>query len=148
MAGETQDQFVGRIREALKDRGRPVALPDDMEIARVIGAEADLPAVFCERVVQAGMHAHQVPDEQAMVRRVVELLEEAEAGSALVPDDGMPGRAELVKALELKGVELLDPDGPDVAFEADAGITGVTLAIAETASVSVTTARPDGLCRR
>lgn len=142
MPGETQEQFVGRIREALRDRGRPVALPDDLEIARVIRADADLPAVFCERVVQAGMHAHQVDDEQAMVRRVIELLEELEARSVLVPAEAIPGRDELVRALELKGLELFDPEDPDAAFEADAGITGASLAIAETGSLAVTSGGP------
>jgi L-lactate utilization protein LutC len=138
MAGVTQEEFVGRVREALRDRGKPVALPDDLEIARVIRADVDLPAVFCERVVQAGMRAHQVPDEQAMVRLVLALLEELEARSVLVPDEAMPGRGELVKALELKGLKFYDAENRDAAFEADAGITGAALAIAETGSVVVT----------
>ncbi len=137
MPGETQDAFMARIRNALKERGEPIALPDNGDIARVVSPDDDLTALFCERVTQTGMHAHAVPDEQAMVRRVIELLEELDAGSVLVPDDGMPTREELIRALELKGLSFHNPDDTDAAFEADAGITGVTLAIAETGSISV-----------
>jgi L-lactate utilization protein LutC len=95
MAPETQQVFMDRIRRALTDRGPRVDLPEDIEVARVVGKDQDTAAFFIQRVGQAAMQPHRVTGE------------------------------------------LLDASDPEACFTADLGITGVELAVAETASMSV-----------
>jgi len=134
----TQETFLARVRRALTDRGEPVELPDDLQVARVIQPDADLVATFITRVEEAKMHAHRVVNETALVEKVVELVEASGAGSVLVPAEDIPARDRIIARLKAKGVELLDADDPDAAFTADVGITGVAAAIAETASMCLT----------
>src|SRR5438552_18818640 len=70
MPGEPQAQFLSRVREALTDRGEPVALPGDLEVSRVVPRDADLVARFLASVEQAKMIAHRVPDIPGLVRRI------------------------------------------------------------------------------
>ncbi|MBI4578222.1 MAG: lactate utilization protein [Planctomycetes bacterium] len=137
MPSESQTSFFSRITDALAERGEPVELPDDLEIARVIDATEDLVEVFATRVEQVGMHAHRAAGESAAVAKVLELVEALAARSAIVPDEPMPARDAIIAGLRSRGVGLLSPDEPDAAFEADVGITGVRMAVAETASMSV-----------
>ena len=138
MAESTQDVFLARVRQALTHRGEPVNLPDDLQVARVIQPDADLVATFVTRAEEAKMHAHRVADETALVDKVVELVEASGAGSAVVPAEDIPARDQIIARLKEKGVELLDADDPNAAFAADVGITGVAAAVAETASMSLT----------
>lgn len=138
MAGVSKESFFSNIRDALADRGEPIELPDNLEIARVIGPDQDRVEVFAQRVDESGMHAHQVVDEAAMVDKVVELVEAAGAKSAVVPAEDLPAREKIIARLQDRGIELLSPDDPDVSFDADIGITGVHSAIAESASMCVT----------
>jgi L-lactate dehydrogenase complex protein LldG len=121
----------------LVERGQPVDLPDDLELARVIGKDEDAVVVFVARAEQAGMHPHRVADEAALVAEVADLMAEVEAKSAIVPDEAFPARKAIVERLEEAGITLLDVNDPDASFDADVGITGVERAVAETASLSV-----------
>lgn len=137
MPGESQEQFMARVRDALADRGEPVDLPDDLEIARVIGADQDIVEVFLARVNETGMHAHRVADEAGLLEKIAELVGSLEVKTAVVPEEPIPARDQIVARLEERGVTLLNLDDPDASFEADLGITGAASAVAETASISV-----------
>jgi L-lactate dehydrogenase complex protein LldG len=140
MPGESQEQFLQRVRTALSDRGQPVELPDEHEISRVIPASTDggLIDAFAGRVEEAKMHPHRVAGEAAMIEKLAGLLRQAGARTAIVPADGLPARAAILERLQAENVELINPDDVDGAFQADVGITGVDAAIAETASLVLT----------
>lgn len=136
--GESRDEFIQRVRAALADRGKPVGLPDDLEIARVIDFEHDVVAEFMTRAEQAKSIPHRIPDEAALPDKIMEIIRQVGAATAIVPDDGIPARDEVLARLHEEGISTLDPDDPDAAFSADVGITGAETAIAETASINLT----------
>jgi len=131
-------QFLSRVKAALANRGEPVELPDDLELARIVGRDADLVPLFIRRCEEAKMYAYEVASEDEMITRVLDILREINAKTVLIPEEDIPARDRLLNAVRTAGVTLADPNLPDVAFEADAGITGVTAAVAETASMVVT----------
>ena len=137
MPSESQTSFFSRITTALADRGVPVELPQDLGVARVVRTDGNLVETFVQRVQESGMHPHRVNGEEAAVAKVVELVGTLSAQSAIVPDAPLPGRDALIAALKQQGIQLLSPDDKDAAFTADVGITGIRLAVAETASMSV-----------
>jgi len=134
---ESQAAFFSRITAALSERGPTVDLPEDLEVARVVDPDGDLVEVFAAKVEQSGMHPHRVSGQAALVDKVIELLQSLSARSAVVPEAQLPAREAIITALRDRGVELGSPDDRDMAFEADVGITGVRLAVAETASMSL-----------
>jgi L-lactate dehydrogenase complex protein LldG len=138
MLGERQEHFIERVKVALRDRGEPVALPDDLEIARVIGDELDRVQIFAERVEQAKMHAYRVADNAAMIEQVLSIVASVGAKSAIVPEEAIPAREQLIARLRAAGITLFDANDRDAAFTADVGITAVTTAIAETGSMCLT----------
>ncbi len=137
MRGQTQEAFFARIRDSLKDRGAPVELPSDLEIARVAAADGDLVTLFMERAKQVGMHPARVGDDQAAAAMVIDIVLGAGGDTAILPEDDVPARALIADGLKAKGVRLLDVNDRDAAFDADFGITGVSCAIAETGSLGV-----------
>lgn len=138
MAGISRQTFINRIKQSLQDRGAPIDLPDDLEIARVIGGDVDPVATFAANVEAAYMKPYRVSGEQACADKVIALVEELEAKSAVVPDEDFVGRAAIVEKLQEKGIKLVNADDRDEPFDADVGITGVSCAVAETGSISVT----------
>ncbi len=137
MPGETEQAFFARIRGALAGRPRSTALPADTEVARVVRPDGDVVGLFIERAVQAGMQVHRVADQTAMVARIGELVEARKAAEVLMPVEGIPSRDAVAAELQRRGARLADPDDPDAAFRAEVGVTGVELAVAETASLSL-----------
>lgn len=137
MPSESQAAFFSRITAALQERGPTIDLPEDLEVARVAEEGPEMVDLFVKRAQQAGMHPHRVADEAALVEKVLAIVEGLAARSALVPCEPMPARQEILAGLRERGVDLLDTDHPDAGFEAAVGITGVRLAVAETASMSV-----------
>lgn len=136
--GEPQEAFLARMRSALADRGEPVPLPEEHELARVIAGDTDIVVEFAARVEQAKMTPYRVADEAALPDQVVEILRSVQAASAIVPDDGLPAREAIIDRLRQEGIRLFDPDDREAPFGADASITGVTAAIAESASMCLT----------
>ncbi len=136
--GDSQDEFLNRVRAALADRGEPVDLPGDLEIARVVQPDQDIVAEFAARAEQAKTNAHRVADEPALLDKIIEIIRQVGGTSAIVPDDGLPAREQILGRLRYEGIRLVDPDEPDGAFSADVGITGVEAAIAETGSLCLT----------
>jgi L-lactate dehydrogenase complex protein LldG len=137
MPSESQATFFARITTALSQRGPTMDLPEDLEAARVMGDGPDLLDTFIQRVQQSGMHPHRVKGEPALVEMVSEIASSLSARSAIVPEEPIPCRELIVAALRERGINLLSPDERDAAFTADLGITGIRLAVAETASMSV-----------
>ncbi|HOW72770.1 MAG TPA: LUD domain-containing protein [Phycisphaerae bacterium] len=132
----TQEAFLATVRKAASFvHGEPVKLPEDTETARVIKPGNDVIDIFMQRLDEAKIRAHRVASETALPDKIVEILAEAGAKSALLPAEDTPGREAIIARLQEKGIALANPDERDAAFEADAGITGVTLAVAETASI-------------
>lgn len=132
----TPEAFLATVRKAASFvHGERVELPADTEVARVIKPGRDVIDVFMNRLEEAKVHAHRVASQAALPDKIVEILREAEARSALVPAEDTPGREAILARLRETGITLADPDDRDAAFEAEAGITGVTLAVAETASI-------------
>lgn len=138
----TQEQFLARVRAALADRGEPVDLPDDLEVARVISDGGDLVATFVDRATQAKMHVHRVPDEAALIEQLMEVVRGLGARSALVPAEDWPGREAVTARLAAEGLTLHDPDDAESGFVADVGITGVAAAVAETGSLVLVSGGP------
>jgi len=137
MPGVDQQNFLAGIRDAASARDQSLPLPEDHEIARVVPEGADLAEVFAVKASEAGMHVHRVAGDVAMIQAVVEVVDQARAQAVIVPANSIPSRETLIEALEVKGVQLMDPDDPDAAFTADIGITTVAAAIAETGSLCV-----------
>ena len=142
MAGLTQEEFLARVRKGLAERGPRVDLPDDLEVARVVRSDGDVMATYLERLEQAKIHACRVPDEDALVKRLIQVVRAAGAKSALVPEEEMPARAAIVAALRSAGVTVCDANDPDIAFTADVGITAVSMAVAETGGFVVSSGGP------
>jgi len=138
MPGLPQEKFFEQIKSALTDRGEPVDLPTDYQIARVISPDDNLIEVFMTRAAEAGMHAYRATDETSLIDKVIEIVEQAGGKSALIPAEEIPARQLIISRLEQKGIRVGDADDPDAAFDADFGITAVDTAVAETASLCIT----------
>ena len=76
MPGQTKEQFLSRVRNALRDRGEPIELPGDLEGSRVIASDADLPAVFAQRVEEAFMKSYRVANEDEMIDTVAQIVDQ------------------------------------------------------------------------
>lgn len=146
MPSESQASFFARLRAALRSDAEPAtvvhgppgfSLPESLEASRVVQPTDDLVGTFMMRATQAGMHPHRVQGESAVAAKVAEIVASLAAKTALVPAEDMLAREAILAALDALGVTLVDPDDPDAGFEADLGITGVRIAVAETASMSV-----------
>lgn len=135
MAGISEQEFFATIREALNRRGPAIDLPDDLEVARVMDAKADLPALLAANAEQMLLQVYRVADEPALVAKVMELLAAAGAKKVMLPAEDIPGREAILAALKEKDIAVGDPEDSDDYFAADVGITGVESAIAETPSL-------------
>lgn len=137
MPSESQAAFFSRITAALAERGPTIDLPEDLETARVVADGPEVIETFVKRVQQSGMHPHRVSGEAAVAAKVVEIVASLSAHSAIVPEEEIPAREAILAGLRERGIKLMDPDDRDASFQADVGITGVRVAVAETASMSV-----------
>lgn len=129
--------FIDRISRQLGRRsaGAPSEPPAiDEAIARVIGPEKDVVAVFAARAAAAGMVVHRTTANEVNAL-TIRLLDERLARRIAVADGPLlTGLAvELVARLEL--VAWKESNGVDALYSADAGITDVRAAIAETGSL-------------
>jgi L-lactate dehydrogenase complex protein LldG len=138
MLGVSQDEFIRAVRDALADRGKPVEPPAGREVARVVKKTDDIVGKFCAMAVDAKMKLYRVADESAVPETVVGILMSINARTALINEEPLPNRDALIAAIRAAGCTLLDLREKDSPFEADAGITGVRLAVAETGSIVVT----------
>jgi L-lactate utilization protein LutC len=146
----SRDAFLYRVRQAVQAGNRPgiSPTPETRGDTGYQGAGPDPVARFATECAAAGGQAHVVPDREAAVAKVIELLKEKAARKVLV------GRGRFVDTLDLNsrltsvGLEVisvasLTPEksrGP--FFAGDVGISGADYLIAETGSV-VMMARPE-----
>jgi L-lactate dehydrogenase complex protein LldG len=140
---DSGDVLAGFLR-VLRDRSSlspHTDLPQLEPDVRQVGADADLVTRFAEAAGSAGLRVHRV-DESDWVTPVREILAECGAKAVFVETGrtaaaGAAGfdLALLTAALARAGIAVqTDPSG-ETLFSADAGITGVGCAVAETGTL-------------
>jgi L-lactate dehydrogenase complex protein LldG len=137
--GEDRAAFMARVSAALgrREPAAPAEPPPavDDAVVRVTGRIEDLAAVFEQRAVATGMVVHRTT-APSLAARVAELAAGLGVRRAAVADG--PGMVEVGRAIAGAGIERVSGWGvPGFAplYEADAGITDVQAAIAETGSL-------------
>jgi len=137
----SREQFVGRVRDALASRGRggataaPPAVDD--ATARITSDADDLATLFIERAAALGITV--VTCEPAtLAATIAEQLDELGARRIALAIDDLPNAQAIAAELAERGVVSGDwrrDPAMDAAFEADAGVTTVAAAVAETGSL-------------
>lgn len=139
--GITKQQMLGRIREALGRSGalsaRPTPPAVDDALLRLTPKDADLVKLFTANALGVGMHVE--PCTAAIVAETVAtVLKTHDAATATLAIDRLPWAAAIRAALTAAEVRELDWRGDrEMAahFEADAAITDVHAALAETGTI-------------
>jgi len=138
-----RDEFLQRVRRAVVEGNRPVAVPvlPPRGATGYQGAGPDPLACFVEQLTAAGGKAYPVRDHDAMVQKVLELVKAASAQRILL------GRAPLLERLRAHLLDLnvevtatddlLPQEDPEAFFAADVGISGVDYLIAETGTLVI-----------
>lgn len=135
--GTDRASFLARVSGAL---GRGVITPPatpapavDGSVCRVTSAGEDLVIVFAERADASGMVVHRTQANRAR-EQVRATLAAVGARRVAVPDDDR--FADLAESLRTDGIETLPcRGGLEPLYAADAGVTDVQAAIAETGSL-------------
>jgi L-lactate dehydrogenase complex protein LldG len=132
-AGES---FMKRVRHAVAARApqERASLPEPRpEVLRQQADAPDLPAIFKIRAESIGFNVHTV-QQNDLSEHIIALLQRHDARKVALASD-LPGgdalRAAAGDELSFIGEPLRD----DPLFAADAGITGVMAAVAETGSI-------------
>lgn len=147
----SRDKFLQRVREAVAAGNRvgdSHALPERGTISYQ-GGGPDPAARFQEQFQAAGGHCHLAADVEAVVTKVMELVEARAPRRVLLGQGPFVDQLPLADRLRDAGIEVIPvdklPDDEDEArdllFSVDVGISGVDALIAETGSV-VVRARP------
>ncbi|MCC6677921.1 MAG: LUD domain-containing protein [Phycisphaerales bacterium] len=132
---------LGRGPAAIPPAPTPTPTPNaDQSTVRLIAPDADLTATFAARAAAAGMIVHRATALSA-ANRVLRLLNELGVRRIAVAD--VPFLKEITVRLggpeyAAQGIELVpwrDGPGLDPLYSADAGITDVQVAIAETGTL-------------
>jgi L-lactate utilization protein LutC len=149
MSGE-REAFLRRVREAVAAGNRAgvaAPLPERGEVGYQ-GDGGDAVGRFCAELTAAGGFPHVVPDRDAAVAAVTDLVRAKSARRVLLGRGPVVDGLQLLDALRTAGVEVARTDAPpaqgwrEAAFAADVGISGVDYLIAETGSIALLT-RPD-----
>lgn len=136
--------LLADLHRALRARPEPAGTPADLRaVARQVGPEADLAARFAAQAAEAGATVHRCTAGR-LDAQVAALL--AAAGARRVIVAGAAGQwldpsraATLAAALRTAGLEVRHAG--ELRFgEADAAVTGVDAAVAETGSLVLSTA--------
>jgi L-lactate utilization protein LutC len=143
-----RDAFLQRVRQAVSAGNRPgaAAEPEPRGTIGYQGAGPDPVARFRDELTAAGGQPHVVPDREAAVARVVELIQARSARRILTGRGaffdtlGLPDRLRAL-GLEVVPVDTLTAAGRDALFAAGLGVSGVDYLVAETGSVALL-ARP------
>lgn len=131
--GTPREAFFARISAALDQPRDTPPPPPDTSAARVTHATEDLVALFAKRAQEAGMLVHRAARAQ-LVSQIAELLSTLRAQNVAISD--CPDSGELRERLVSRGIGLIPSDAPaEPHFTADAGISGIIAAIAETGSL-------------
>lgn len=143
--GESRQAFMARVRMALKRSGtvppQTEAPRIDESIVRLVAkGAADLPTVFTQAATDVGMKVHPTTSSGAPAL-VVSLLRAAGARRVISSLDSSPATAALHAHVGSSGFEVTDwkrAPGFGAQYDADAGLTGVEAAVAESGTLVCT----------
>ena len=141
----SRDDFLHRVHGAVAAGNRPGGAPPLPERGDMgyQGAGTDPVARFRAELSAAGGIAHIVPDTDAAVARVIELVQAQSARRALLSRGPVVDALHLADRLRSQGVEVIWVDSltaessREPFFAADIGISDVDYLVAETGSVVV-----------
>ena len=140
--GEDRETFMQRVREPLgRTAGEKLSEPApevDESLARLAGADDDLPAMFARNAETLGMFVQQLTTSE-LGERLRALLDELEA-RRIVFGVGAAVEQQLGVSAQLDGaavepIDWAEARGMSPQFDADAGITDVHAALAETGTL-------------
>ena len=133
----TQEEFIERVRRALRtvtrDRPRP-----DPERSRRVSTGSDLLNCFKEKLAELHVHVHEVDDLRHALDVVTGIIGDLRADRAVTADEEGIDLGRLAERLARIGCELTvvrEGPGLNASFDAEVGITLAELGIAETGSV-------------
>jgi L-lactate dehydrogenase complex protein LldG len=145
----SRDAFLQRVRQAVQAGNRPgTGALEPRGRTGYQGAGADPVARFTTECAAADGQVHVLPDREAAVARVMELVKARSARKALVGRGTFFDTLHLPERLRSLGIEVMEVESlapatsRDPFFAADVGISGVDFLIAETGTV-VLKARPE-----
>ncbi len=140
----SRDAFLHGVRQAVaagNRAGNAPPLPERGDIDQ--GAGTDPVARFSAELSAAGGIAHIVPNTDAAVAKVIELVQAKSPRQALLGRGPVVDALHLAERLRSQGVEVISVDSLTAEssgapfFAADIGISGVDYLVAETGSVVV-----------
>jgi len=139
--GESRESFMARVRQAL-GRQQTIAPTEpapvaDQDIVRLARPEDDLLDMFEKRAIVTGMKVIPIKAGD-LIKSIYQKLEELGAKKLVVGVGSLPQALGLKDSLRRKGFEIVDwasSPGLEVQFGADAGITDVHAALAETGTL-------------
>src|SRR5207244_9321395 len=146
----SREAFFERVRAAVEagNRAGHATVLEPRGAIGYQGAGSDPAARFCEEFSTAGGRAHRVPDAEAAVERVLELVASKSVRCAVLGRNRFLAGLGLAERLGSAGVEVVPVETLSPAssraglFAADAGISGADFLIAETGTVGLR-ARPE-----
>lgn len=137
----TQEQFLARIRKALGRSAPLAAAPKppriDDDLVRLAGPGDDLAGIFAERAVEVGMIVHRLNADR-LANTLSGLLRQLKVKTATLAVDRLAQAPVIRASLASADVMLLEWNGDRTMrnqYLADAGITDVHAALAETGSL-------------
>ncbi|MFA7237560.1 MAG: LUD domain-containing protein [Phycisphaeraceae bacterium] len=138
----TRSQFIANVRAAL-GRSLPLVSADvtppavDDAVARLTSSGDDLVETFAARAASVGMDVRRCPPE-ALTKTLIQLLDELHVTKLVIAVGSVPQATEFSEAFRRRNIAVPDWRGDRAMaadFEADAGLTDVAAAIAETGSI-------------
>ncbi len=145
-----REAFLQRVRQAVREgnrAGTATAIPSRGNLGYQ-GGGSDPVARFCQELTTMGGHAYPVPDRQAALTRLVDLVQQKAARRVLLGCGRFLDALPVAERLRELGVEVtrvneLPPgDCREPLFAADLGISEADYLIAETGTLALA-ARPD-----
>ncbi len=133
----SQETFLALVRDALA-AVEPMAHGPDHEAARLVDASADTVALFKQRLAELKVVVHQAATEDAVPATIAAAVEQIGATSVVATDEPIlqtPSLKPLLASLDCRLIPLEPGNIVSPSFQADVGITGAELGIAETGTV-------------
>jgi L-lactate utilization protein LutC len=139
--------FVDALRQRMREITTETGLPEQLEaVSRQVERDGDLVARFTQAATSVGVNVHRATAGD-WLDVVAGLVQACQTGSVAIPRaaDGFFNEervAQLEQRLAADGVTTTGRTDDETLFSADAAITGVVAAIAETGSL-VCESQPD-----
>jgi L-lactate utilization protein LutC len=143
MMPSPREAFLQTVRQAVAAGNRP-GVGSALEARNGVGyqgAGADAAVRFRDELTAVGGHPHLVPDQEAAIACVLDLVRGRGARRVVVGSGSVVGVLGLPERLQNLGVDvdvvgdLRGEEGREALFAADVGISGVDHLIAETGTV-------------